>query len=170
MTKNGRGCIMGRYLYPGFLRNEQEYTEAERFWQSLWDRVMRLSGKATEWNSPWLQTAFRDGTPFRDGDPIFSAICQSRRLGVRIVQNEPGEEGGYCDFNVTEWDPDCQGISVLVISCVLTDQTESRASDLLYSWAEKGEVCLRREQEKLSPGSWNSLGFGAPYVYVAVPA
>jgi hypothetical protein len=131
-----------RYLYPNFLRDEQEYAQAELFWRSLWDKVMRLAGQAQEWQVPWLQTTFSDGTPIRDGDPMFSAVCQGRRLAVHAIQNESQDGEEEFDAYVTVFDPEAQGIRVLVISCVLSEESASRIKDLLSSWVQTGQVQL----------------------------
>jgi hypothetical protein len=136
-----------RQLFPNFLRDETEYAQAEGFWRSLWDDIMRSSGQSSEWRVPWLQTRFSDGTPFRDGDPMFSAICPARRLAVHVIQNEPGEDEAELDAYVTVFDPEVDAIQVLVVSCVLSEETASRACELLSGWVEGGQVRLTGNRE-----------------------
>jgi hypothetical protein len=150
------GQTLGRfitmpYLYPNFLRDEQEYAQAEGYWRALWDNVMRVSKQPLEWKVPWLRTTFSDGTPIHDpihdGDPMFSAICPPRRLGVHVIQNEPqGEED--LDAHVSVFDPEEQGIRVLVITCVLSEQTASQARELLSTWVETGQLYVPRDRTK----------------------
>src|SRR6266571_5066970 len=89
---------MAAHLFPRFLADPAEYSRAEAYWRSLWEELTRLTGQVQEWRHPWLQTAYADGTPFRDGDPIFSAWSPSRKLGVRVIQNEPQQEALALDF------------------------------------------------------------------------
>jgi hypothetical protein len=134
--------MMIDYLFPRFLDDPAEYAKAEAYWQRLWENLVPLTG-AREWRSPWLQTAFADGTPFRDGDPIFSAWFPSRKCGIRIIQNRPQGEDPALDF----W-PDTVGdewsgeVSTLVISCVLSRQTAELARELISSWIRYGEASV----------------------------
>src|SRR5881396_1945353 len=76
---------MVQHLYSNFLSDPREYARAEKFWQDLWEDLIRAAG-VTEWESPWL------GAPLRDGNPIFSAISHSRGRGVHVIQHAPTSE------------------------------------------------------------------------------
>ena len=79
---------MVQHLFPHFLGDPVEYAKAEAYWRDLWEEVARFAGQQWEWRQPWLRTTYADGTPFRDGDPIFSAWSQSTPLvAVRAFIN-----------------------------------------------------------------------------------
>jgi hypothetical protein len=142
---------MVQHLFPHFLHNPGEYAQAEAYWRRLWDELARFLGQQQEWRHPWLQTAYADGTPFRDGDPIFSAWSPSRKLGVRVIQNEPQQQSLELNF----W-PDIVGdewsggeVHTLVISCALSRQAADLARDLILSWMRDGVVSVSRPQDEL---------------------
>jgi hypothetical protein len=134
---------MAQHLFPHFLNDPAEYAKAEAYWRRLWDGIARFTGQQYEWRTPWLQTAYADGTPFRDGDPIFSACSPNRGLGVRVIQYAPTSEETELDF----W-PDTVGdewsgeIRTLVISCALSEQAADIARDLILSWMRYGKVSI----------------------------
>ena len=109
--------------------------------QERWDELMRATGEAWRWESPWINMTFADGSSQHDGNPIFSAVCPSRRLGVRVIQLEPAGDPLEFEF----WtDVFAQGapneIRELVISCVLSAQTLDRAVYLMNQWVTEETV------------------------------
>lgn len=133
---------MTKILFPNFLTNPNEYAQAEKYWQERWDALVKLAGQEGEWKAPWLQTTFADGTPFHTGDPIFSAISNSRDLAIRVIQHESETE----DFELDTWvecfgeESESNSIRVLVISCTLSEETVRQACDAMYSWMIKGAL------------------------------
>jgi hypothetical protein len=105
--------------------------------------VIERTGEKALWQVPWLNTTFADGTPCRDGNPIFSAVCPARRLGVRVIQREPAgnpRELNYWIDTFAQGEP--EAIRELVISCVLTEETVVDALDLMNQWITAEEVRL----------------------------
>jgi hypothetical protein len=139
---------MVQHLFPRFLDDPAEYAKAEAFWRSLWDELARFSGQQQEWRHPWLQTAYADGTPFHDGDPIFSAWCPSRKVGVRVIQNAPQQQelelNWWLDTVGDEWSGG--EVHTLVISCALSRQAADLARDFILSWMRDGRVSVSRSQ------------------------
>jgi hypothetical protein len=124
-------------LLGDFLHYPAQYDKAESVWRDAWKNIMRETGQESLWKSPWMNTVFNDGTPFRDGNPIFTAVCPTRQLGVRVVQVHP--EDGYGFDEISAWtdtfgegEPDA--IKELVIDCVLCDTTLATAADLMKRW------------------------------------
>jgi len=62
---------MVHHLYKNFLSSLEEYKASEDYWR--------------------LNTHFCDGTPFLDGNPIYSLISPDSRKGIAINQHEPTE-------------------------------------------------------------------------------
>jgi hypothetical protein len=130
-------------MFFDFLKGPARYAEAEEYWRELWARVVRSVGLETEWRSPWLTTCFADGTPFRDGNPIFSAVSDQRRLGVRIIQCAagPSDEPEVNWWTDSFGDPEeSDAIRELVIHCAPAVQTEGIILRLLSGWVSRGEV------------------------------
>jgi hypothetical protein len=130
---------MAGVLLANFLNDPAEYEQAESLWREHWSNLIRELGQESIWESPWMNTTFNDGTPFRDGNPIFTAICPTRRLGVRVIQVElekdPNELSTWTDF-FAKGEPD--EIKELVIHCVLSDETLRTATKLMKSWLTDG--------------------------------
>ena len=129
-------------LYPDFLRDRSAYFEAENRWRKEWTALIpSATTPDVVWRTPWLQTAFANGTPFLDGNPIFSAVCDSRRLGVRVIQldpSTPGADFAYWLGSFAKGEP--EEITELVVSCVLSTDTLYKALDLIGQWIRDGEV------------------------------
>jgi hypothetical protein len=127
---------MPQFMFANFLTSPAEYAAAERFWQELFARVAREEGVEGEWVTPWLNTRFADGTPFGDGNPIFSAWSPARRIAVRVIQHDPADlfdQEGFDSWTDT-FDGEGGAVRELVISCVLSDAAADRSAKLLRSW------------------------------------
>lgn len=132
---------MAHFLFPDFLSDPQQYQEAEEFWSKHWGELVRDVGQLDRWKAPHYTTTFVDGTPCRDGDPIFSAVDVARRLGVRVIQFEPtGVSGEIISWQDTFAEGEPEESRDLVISCSLTDETFSRACELIRRWITAGHV------------------------------
>jgi len=152
--------VMVAFLFPNFLNDAHEYQQAESLWQTQWEELVRHVGQEWLWETPWLKTDFANGTPCRDGNPIFSAISRSKGLGVRIIQVEPGDKQRelYVWTNVfAKGDP--EEIKELVISCSLTQETLLDAVDLMKRWLTDEEVGFE----------WDSFGEVVPVARSARP-
>jgi hypothetical protein len=123
---------MKNVLFPNFLRDAREYDGAQCLWQSRWQEVVNAAGQEDRWESPWLNTTFADGTPCRDGNPIFSAVNHKGRLGIRVIQQEPGKNPHEISHWTGEFDEEGRKpIKELVISCALTERTLQEAVGLM---------------------------------------
>jgi hypothetical protein len=136
---------MVEFIFPDFLNSSSEYAQAEALWQSRWQELIRWVGQEGLWRTPWINTAFANGTTCRDGNPIFSAVCVTRRLGIRVIQQEPAgipRELYFWTDTFAQGQP--EAVNELVISCVLTDETLYDALDLMHQWITKEEIRLLR--------------------------
>ena len=132
-------------LFPRFLADPQEYHDAERLWVDRWSALVVSLGEVTNWRSPWSQNVFADGTPIRDGNPIFSAICPSRRLGIRVIQLEAVEEESPFTFWLDTFAAgDSEEVNELVVSCILTEETLADSIALMHQWVVEGRISVAR--------------------------
>jgi hypothetical protein len=143
---------MTEFLFPSFLKDAREYEEAERLWESRWRDLVEAARQTRLWRSRWFNTRFANGTPCRDGNPIFSAVNRKKRIGIRVIQLEPGKDAVEIshwidEFGQEESDP----IKELVISCALTEQTLRQATDLMRQW-------LTQKDGKRRSGPKKALG------------
>jgi hypothetical protein len=96
------------------------------------------AGQIQKWRWPWLATT-------EDGNPILSAIDPQRRIAVRIIQEEPENQG---DLDLDWWvdsfgkQSEANAVRELVIACVLSDRTAARIDKLLFDWVVHGQVPL----------------------------
>ncbi len=133
------------YLFRNFLDDPHEYSEAERLWRRVWDDLTKGLRQKGRWITPWAETKFADGTPERDGNPIFSAIDPSRHLAVRVIQMKQ-TSGPELSFWTDTFAPgQKEAADELVIACVLSDETLRQAIDLMTQWAAEKRVSLTRE-------------------------
>jgi hypothetical protein len=139
---------MAKLLFPQFLSDVGQYEQAEAYWREMWAAVVSLAGRAHEWRSPWLDNRFGDGSPCRDGNPIFSAVNDREKRGVQILQYQhtaPDEVDldWWLDFFGEKTEP--TSIQKLVVSCVLSDCTAGKVQDLLVDWVTRGQVPVAYE-------------------------
>lgn len=130
-------------LHRTFLDDPTEYSQAEALWANEWAKLLDATQEQEDWITPWVSTSFVDGTPYHDGNPIFSAICSVRRLAIRVIQHEPGEDPGELHFWTdifAEGQP--EAVKELVISCVLSTETLDSSLKMMASWVEFEEVRL----------------------------
>jgi hypothetical protein len=128
-------------LFPSFLQDVRAYEEAEEFWKDRWNQLIQGALGAPAWKTPWLNTTLANGSTCRDGNPIFSAACADRRLGVKIVQLDPSENPAELAFWTDTFGAGTQDeIKVLVIACVLCQRTVEQAVELMRDWVTYGEI------------------------------
>jgi len=130
-------------FFPNFLHNPADYAAAEQFWKKLWREVVGTTPLAGPWHEPWLTTIYLEGTPFPDGDPIFSAISQDHRLGLRVIQHEPaGHDVDFHPWETTFGDGPTP-TRVLVIDCALFPDAAHLATAAMRNWVSTGtcEAC-----------------------------
>src|SRR6266498_5622476 len=81
---------MPKHLFPRFLIDAEEYSRARQFWKDMCEEVLQHSLSKDIWHE-WFNTKAADGTELKDGNPIFSLVCERQAKGVSIHQ-EPLDE------------------------------------------------------------------------------
>jgi len=117
---------MDALLFPNFLTDANEYQQAENLLVDLWKDVESVSVcQEDTWVYPWLNTIAVDGTPLRDGDPIFSAWCPAQKRAIRVVLHESwdGGKAGISYASMTRFGPGCEDIQVLEVFMAPTQET-----------------------------------------------
>ena len=83
---------MNDFLFADFLDDPAAYAAAQAYWQA---RLAFLNGLC----APYLRTAFANGQPFNDGNPIVNLADRAAGKAARIVQHCPREFGhDYTSF------------------------------------------------------------------------
>ena len=127
-------------LFPEFMDDPEQYDRAEEYWESMWRSLVRKVRPAGPWKSPWLNVYFGNGKKMRDSNPIFSAVCKRRRLGVRILQIEPGE-GPEFEYDLDTFaKDDPEMVNVLTVRCALTEEIARKAAALMTEWMIAGRL------------------------------
>lgn len=124
-----------QYLYPDFLSNLDDYAKAEAYWlHQVWEQIPNSDRRFGGWRPAW----FASEPPY-DGNPIFTAIADSLRKAVRVIQYEPlmiadSRELDYWldTFGGPATDP--SAIHELVIACSLSMESAAFARKLIYAW------------------------------------
>jgi hypothetical protein len=121
-------------MYANFLVDPEIYDLLAKRWADRWSKLLKHHGAVEAWKTAWISVSFANGTPMRDGNPIFSAINKNGRIAVRIIQEEPSES----EEKITHWinttENGDQLIKELVISLELTPETERQAWTWISSW------------------------------------
>lgn len=126
-----------------FLDDPKEYSEAEKFWKNLIEEVISENLHFYDWED-WFHNRYADGTLIRDGNPIVSMISRKLGLGIRIIQYDPFDKDATDnDFEIGAWvdyygkSSKDKGIRTLVISCIVTEETEIIAKNIIHAFIIK---------------------------------
>jgi len=127
------------HLFRNFLNDESDYVQSEAVWADLWAAAPEHERLARGWRSPWFAPQ-----PPKDGNPIFSAVSEIQRRGLRIIQFEPSSQAVELDFwtdtfGGTLTDP--LAIRELVIACALSTGSIQIARRLMVAWVS-GDIEL----------------------------
>jgi hypothetical protein len=136
---------MLKHIYPNFLRDDREYSLSEKHWIGLWEQIDPQLRATHGWQHPWFEALPRS---LSEGNPIFTALSQVLRRGIRVIQHEPTDSGpeiqAWLDFfGGNSSDPD--RIEELVISCALSDLVSEVALSLIESWVKGEPFCYDEE-------------------------
>lgn len=126
---------MNDILFADFLDDHAVYAQVQAYWQA---RLAFLDGQCT----PYLRTAFANGQPFYDGNPIVNLANWQAGKAARIVQECPREFGhGYTSFEQAielAVDDGHRPAREKIIVLTLTQATAQRAEDELRAWLMPG--------------------------------
>jgi hypothetical protein len=117
--------------FLNFLNSATEYEAAESYWLSLFEEYNSQLQTASQWGS-WFDLVWGNGTKKMDGNPIIVRWSSKLKKGLRIIQEEPEHEkqsdlGAWMNkFDDT--------VDELVISCILTDETEEIIRRLIKAY------------------------------------
>lgn len=128
---------MARHYFPRFLTDPGEYERAVDYWIDLWGRLDPPARCFNDWSQPWLTVTFADGTPMRDGNPIFSAHSPRLRKGLRVIQHEPTSHDLEFQFWLDTFGGDItapDAVYELVVACALSDEAAAQAVRLMHDW------------------------------------
>jgi len=127
---------MVTHIHSDFMSDASRHRCAEKYWEALWNRLAENAQLGAGWRHPWL------AKPFHDGNPVFSAVCESTAQAVQIIQHQPTSN----ELELTWWldefgEPGLDPvIRQLVISCALSGEAAAQAYELMWSWVTKGKV------------------------------
>ncbi|MCC7705042.1 hypothetical protein IGS59_22625 [Janthinobacterium sp. GW460P] len=124
--------MMDDFLFADFLEDHAAYAAAEAWWQA---RLAFLDGLC----APYLRTAFANGQPFYDGNPIVNLADRRAGKAARIVQQCPQEFGPcYTSFGqaieLADGDGGHRPAQEKIIVLTLTADSAQRAEDELRAW------------------------------------
>ena len=134
-----------RPLFPSFLTDPIEYAQSADCWNRQWDQVAVRANEGELWSIAWVDNAFANGTPCRDGNPIFSAVCRARRRAIRVIQLDPSlDQNQFSFWSDTFAKGEPEELEELVIACVLNGQAIQQAARLFGEWVNGGAVCASK--------------------------
>ena len=122
---------MNDFLFADFLEDHAVYAAAEAYWQA---RLAFLDSQC----APYLRTAFANGQPFYDGNPIVNLADRNAGKAARIVQQCPQEFGPcYTSFGQAIELAGSDGhrpAQEKIIVLTLTEDSAQKAVDELRDW------------------------------------
>ena len=122
---------MNDFLFADFLDDHAVYAALQAYWDA---RLTCFDGQCT----PYLRTAFANGQPFYDGNPIVNLADRPNGKAARIVQQCPREFGH--DYTSFEQAIELSGPAgshaarEKIIVLTLTQETARRAEAELRAW------------------------------------
>jgi hypothetical protein len=132
-------------LFPNFLADPIDYDQAADCWKRVWAQVTARAAGGELWSMPWIDNSFANGTPCRDGNPIFSAVCHSRRRAIRVIQLDPSlDQNQFSFWSDTFAKGEPEELEELAIACVLNGRAIQQAARLFGEWVNGGAVCASK--------------------------
>lgn len=105
-------------LFPNFQNDPSQFALATQFWKELWVSAC----PSTAWQTGWLNTTMRDGTPFMDGDGILNAINRTERRALKVIQR-PAQEASEVHTWSTSSEFEGSPLQLTVVSGPLTENS-----------------------------------------------
>ena len=122
---------MVTHLFTRFLENETEYQKGVDFWKTI---VYTLLSVENLTFSDYLTTTKKDGSIYKDGNPIFNFRIDNSNRAVRIIQ----EEIETNDVEFSAWldtlELENDRVNELVISLELSQESALLAVELINAW------------------------------------
>jgi hypothetical protein len=155
-----KGAEVNEDLYPNWMSDPLEYDAAVSFWTDLLGPIIVQAPRV--WKIPWSENVGVDGTPFRDGNPMFSAVAVDGSRGFLIREElliDAPEIFAWIN-RYGEGDPsyaDGLGMPVLVLTSQrISGEIALAFSKMLESWAvlETMEDGILKKAESLNIATW----------------
>lgn len=117
--------------FKNFLNDKTEYEAAEKFWLCLFEEFNSLLDDNKKWES-WFDLVWGNGEKKFDGNPIICRWNKELNFGLRVIQEDSEfENQPLIGAWMSKFD---NSIDELVITCVLTDETESICRRLIRAY------------------------------------
>ncbi|GLO58908.1 hypothetical protein GIB19_27900 [Pseudomonas sp. ITEM 17296] len=75
-------------MYDDFLSNIETYTKLEELFKSAFAAHTKTTSSTSHYITPFYNTTFKNGQPFRNANPIFSALNLKSKKLIRIIIEE----------------------------------------------------------------------------------
>lgn len=142
--RQSRSRYLRDFCHTEFARGADYYTVAQRYWEVIFARAVDVAALCGASHADWKMHV--DYNPARDGNPIFTARCRVRNLGVRIIQETPREFepnfDWWIDLSGDLGDP--RFLRELSIVIAPGRYTTHKAISLLTTWIRYGEIPTHR--------------------------
>ncbi len=117
-------------IFPDFLNNNDIYNKAVMYWKKTCEEILRSTGEYDCWGD-WLNVGFSDGTPFYDGNPIYSLINKTTHRALKIIQVDDDIEFDIWEKKIES----CNELNdVLVVYCMLSSENSTDIKKILRWW------------------------------------
>jgi hypothetical protein len=117
--------------FSNFLTDRNIYIENARLYENLVHKI--TSGTVSE----WVITKFANGTDIADGNPIYSAFIENKKIAVRIIQTEIDINKPIFSAWINKNPFEMPDVKELVISLQLRQDTYEDISYLIETFINK---------------------------------
>lgn len=122
-------------LYKNFLKDKNEYKNAEMYWEKLFQEIFSQTNIESYKR---LKYSFSNGEEFLDGNPITDRYFPKSKKAIRIIQQEITTNSIKLDAWIGKLEIE-EGIEILelVISLELSEESAEIVKRLVDEWIIK---------------------------------
>ena len=117
--------------FSGFSNDKNIYSENVGLYEKLVHKI------TNETASEWIITKYADGTDIGDGNPIYSAYVENKKLAIRIIQTKDDANAPIFNAWINKNPYDMGDVKELVISLQLRQDTYEDLSYLIETFVNK---------------------------------
>ena len=120
-----------KFKYKEFLLDVSIFDAAEEYWRQLFEEFIVEANEEQLWRE-WFPNVMGNGEKNRSGNPILTRLNEVEKRAVRVIQEDCEH---YEDSHFSAWlDIFDEDVKELVISCVLSDETEELVREVLHAY------------------------------------
>lgn len=122
---------MVTHLFDNFLESDEAYKKGIDFWKTI---VYTLLSVENLTFNEYVATTKKDGTLYRDGNPIYNFKIDNSNRAVRIIQEEIETNDVEFSAWINTMELENEKVDELVISLELSQESALLAIEVINAW------------------------------------